>query len=410
VVYAATYITGAEVLWRMTGSYSFWEGGKYAVAAVFIVAMIRHRRLKPAISPVLYFALLVPSALLTLWTLPGGGWRDAFSTNLSGPFSLMIAGCFFSQVTLSRQQLHKAFLMLIGPIIGIGAVALFEIVTAEKISFGRSSSLVTSGGFGPNQVSSILGLGALISFLLLVDRKANLKLRIVSGLLIVFFSAQSALTFSRGGLYNAAGAILLASLFLLKDPRTRFQFLMVAVLLVGTAYFLVLPRLDAFTGGALTARFEATTTTGREQLAQMDMDIFYDNPILGVGPGLAPWYHAGMGFKAMAHTEFTRLLAEHGIFGLAALLVFLTALAGNVLKQRSYEHRAFMAALSGWTLVYMLNAGMRVVAPSLMFGLTFCCLRQTTKAIDITRIRQQSRKRNIPLRRLASRKTLAGEH
>ncbi len=66
VAYAAAYITGAEVLWRMTDAQLFWEIGKYAVSAIFMVAMIRHRRVRPAVLPIVYFALLLPSALLTI--------------------------------------------------------------------------------------------------------------------------------------------------------------------------------------------------------------------------------------------------------------------------------------------------------------------------------------------------------
>ena len=400
VAYAAAYITGAEVLWRMTDAYSFWEIGKYGVAAVFIVAMIRHWRVKPSIFPLLYFALLVPAAFLTIKGLPLSEWRQLLSSDLSGPFALMVAGCFFSQLTLTREELLRMFLILIGPVIGVAAVAFFGLATAEEISFGSSSNFEASGGFGPNQVSSILGAGVLVCFLVLLHEKVDLRLKLPTGGLMIFFAAQSALTFSRGGLYNVAGAILLASLLLLKDARTRVQFVLVVAIVIGGSYFVVLPRLDAFTDGALSARFEDTSTTGREEIARMDLDIWQDNPTLGVGPGRATEHRAEMGFEVSAHTEFTRLLAEHGILGLVALLVFLAAIARNFIKAGSAQEKALVVALSGWTFLYMLNAGMRLVAPAMMFGLTFAYFRPAGKEVLVTPKQNRSKKPVPRIRRL----------
>lgn len=371
VAYAAAYITGAEVLWRMTGAQSFWETGKYGVAAVFIVAMIRHGRVKASILPVLYFVVLLPSALLTVLSLPLGESRHLLSDNMSGPLAVMVAGCFFSQLSLSRGQLLRLFLTLIGPIIGVAAVAFFGMATAEEIVFGSESSHAASGGFGPNQVSSVLGLGTLACFLILLDKDVDLKLKILCGGVMMFVAAQSALTFSRGGLYNVAGAIVLSSLFLLKDHRTRIQFALSIVLVSAVSYFVIFPQLENFTGGALSARFEDTEMTGRENIVRADLNIWLDNFILGVGPGLAKEHRGEFGREAAAHTEFTRLLAEHGVFGLVALFVFAGAAARNLVTARTARDKGLIVAVTAWSIFYMLNTAMRLVAPAMMFGLAF---------------------------------------
>src|SRR5690242_13274041 len=41
--YVVAYIAGSEVLWRMTRAGVFWEYGKYAVALVCLVALVRVR-------------------------------------------------------------------------------------------------------------------------------------------------------------------------------------------------------------------------------------------------------------------------------------------------------------------------------------------------------------------------------
>ena len=67
---------------------------------------------------------------------------------------------------------------------------------------------------------------------------------------------------------------------------------------------------------------KVSDTTGREDIARADLEVWFDNPVLGVGPGVAKEYRAAtFGRAAAAHTEFTRLLAEHGILGLVALII-----------------------------------------------------------------------------------------
>ena len=51
-----------------------------------------------------------------------------------------------------------------------------------------------------------------------------------------------------------------------------------------------------------------------------DLELWARNPILGVGPGMAAWGREEiLDARISAHTEFSRLLAEHGLFGAAAL-------------------------------------------------------------------------------------------
>src|SRR5205085_12507641 len=84
---------------------------------------------------------------------------DQLSFNLSVPLALMVSVWFFSHLKVTPQQLHRILLALICPIIGIAVIALKGIVTAKDLVFINDSNFATSGGYGPNQVSAILGLG-----------------------------------------------------------------------------------------------------------------------------------------------------------------------------------------------------------------------------------------------------------
>jgi O-Antigen ligase len=368
--YTAAYIAGAEVMWRMTEASVFWELGKYAVAAIFLVALLRKGRYKGILGPGLYFSLLLPSALLTMQVLGWSDARDAFSFNLTGPFALFVCGWFFSNVTLTVKQLQRLLLILAAPVVGTASVAQYVFQTSEYVRFsGTSSNFATSGGFGPNQVSAILGLGALAGFLVLVIGRLPWYPKLVVVLVMLGLAAQSALTFSRGGLYNAVGAIALTSIYLLRHRRLRAKFLVLILIASATAYFVILPALNDVTGGALSARFTNTATTNRLDIAEAQIQTWLDHPLLGVGPGLGRFY-AGQ----LAHTEVTRLLAEHGVFGFLALVMLGWMALRNINRARVPINKVIAIAAVGWSLLFMLNAGMRLVAPGLAFGLSFLCL------------------------------------
>ena len=374
VAYVGAYIAGAEVLWRMTDARVFWEFGKYATALLFLVALFRTGRSlrPPAIG--IYFLLLLPSAIFTLLDYDFYQARRELSFNLSGPFALTICVFFFSQLVVTRLSLVRLFLALLAPVIGMGAIALSGTLSVASLAaLSGSSSSATSGGFGPNQVSAVLGLGVLFAFFLIQESGLPAFLRALIFLLMIGLAAQSALTFSRGGLYMAGGAAVAASLFLMKDGTSRLKLLVVAALCFAAAKYVILPRLDAVTGGSLVARFEDVGLTGREEIAAVDLEVWGENPILGVGPGQSRLYRGGM----HAHTEFTRALAEHGALGLLALLLLLYCGWKAFREKRTARGRALSAAFIVWAMLFLGVNGMRLVAPSFAFGLAFLRLARS---------------------------------
>ncbi len=113
-------------------------------------------------------------------------------------------------------------------------------------------------------------------------------------------------------------------------------------------------------------------TTGRSEIAEAEWEIWQDNLLYGVGAGIAPYERVKRKYRQIsAHTEFSRLLAEHGLVGLTALLILLAS------AWRTYQHRPSLAdkgwvgTLVAWSRVTMLHAAMRVVAVSFIFGLAF---------------------------------------
>src|SRR5690606_14266869 len=116
------------------------------------------------------------------------------------------------------------------------------------------------------------------------------------------------------------------------------------------------------TGGAVSRRFSDTGLTGRDVLMRSDLRIWWEHPLIGVGPGRAAAERVEMmGRAAAAHTEFTRLLAEHGLLGAAAMLVVLSGLWQRIRITRTLRFRAFIVALFTFSALYMITTGMRTV-------------------------------------------------
>lgn len=372
VIYVMAYIAGAEILWRMTDASVFWEFGKYATVAIVILAILARRSFPKSGSPLLFFALLLPSIAITITTVSLSDARALISFNLSGALSLAACAVFCYGLPLSNRQTKNIKMLFIAPVYGIFSLALSGTLSAPvEIFLSGESSFLTSGGYGPNQVSAILGLGALLALLYLLLLKPPLLLKIFLTITIVAFISQAALTFSRGGVYIFGVSMLAAMFFIYREPRQRLSITLAVLFFVILGYFL-LPRLNQFTLGGLSARYTDISTTGRYELAQEEITTFLRHPFFGVGPGISAYMHAisGAQLRVASHNEFTRLLAEHGVFGLLSLFFLIYIAIRNYRQASSHAGQAIAAALIVWTFASMGYTALRLVAPALMFGLS----------------------------------------
>ncbi len=378
VAAVAAYIVGVEVLWRMAGVPVFWEVGKYFGALIMITALVRRGLWQIPAFPIFYFVLLIPAVLLTISQFNLDEAKGIISSTLSGPFFLMISCWFFSHLKLTRPQIRNLLLALIIPLLSVAVTTLFYTVTTPDIEFGSESNFTTSGGFGPNQVSSMLGLGAFLCVACFLLFKNNFYYAVFFGVLALLFTSQSVLTFSRSGMYNAVGAILLIVIFQMRNLKDGIRRLIPIAGISMIFLLVVFPYLDDFTGGALQGRFEDRGTSKRGDIFETDIKIFIENPAFGVGVGNAYTERAKyLEYKAMSHTEFGRVVAEHGFFGLLSIFALLLIIIINFKKHDSTFGKSLVVGLVGWSMFFMLNAGMRLAAPSLILGMIYLTVVNT---------------------------------
>lgn len=365
VLLVVAYISGGEVLWRGAKASVFWEYGKYAVTLLGGLALLRYYLLPRAQKlPLVYFALLLP-AIAALPELD----RGQISFNLSGPLALAVLTALFSTQQLDLRQFKLICLAIIGPALSMVVVATSSTLTTEGLEFVGSSNRIASGGIGPNQVSSTLSLAALMALIyLFLDRRERF-LSLLIAACGLWLAAQSALTFSRGGLATTFGALAVGIVLLLRDRQSRNAVLLRAILIGLIGVYLMFPALNAFTGGALAKRFSDPSLTGRERLIKADLMAFAENPLFGAGPGQAKIYHARtFGFKS-THTEYTRLLAEHGTLGLISLILLGVMVVQRLRRRASLLSIALSMTFTTWALLFLVHAAMRLAAPSVLFAL-----------------------------------------
>src|ERR1035441_3463304 len=186
-VCAVAYIAGAEVLWRMTNASLPWEYGKYAVVLIALAALARRGFKGVDYLPILYFLLLLPSSVLTLGAFPLDDARKQISFNLSGPLSCAACLVLFGSIRTQPEVVKRCLLFYLGPAAGVAGLAFFGIHAAGEVSFEHGSNFVASGGFGPVQVSSALGLATVISFHFATDSGLRKVARAVAFALTLWF-------------------------------------------------------------------------------------------------------------------------------------------------------------------------------------------------------------------------------
>lgn len=386
-VLAVCYLATSELLWRINRASIFWEFSKYAVVLVAVLLLARrpiHRGL--ATAAFAFLLLLSPGAGVTVaaWGITGAT-REALSTSLSGPLCLAVLVMLFSSLESREIRLERVLLWLAAPLVGLLTLVFYGIASAGAIRFGTHSNFATSAGYGPNQVSATLSLGAIVFLLLAIhERSRLLKLSYLA--LTGAYLLTSVLTFSRGGLFNVAIFGLAWGAHYLRSPKVRGAAFGVALVLALASLWIV-PQLDRWTGGSLRERYSSLDTTGRKSLAQADLELFQEQPILGVGAGRSTAERQKLIFKRVAsHTEYTRLLAEHGVFGIAALLVMLGILGVAYLRAPESLSRGWVAAMGAWTFASLAHVSMRLAIIPLLFGLATLTWRRRAESAPRPRI------------------------
>lgn len=376
---AAAYMTAGEVFFRMTGgSLIPWEAGKYSVICFILIGLFFSGTSRKSAPYWLYLLLLIPGVLYAAETLNfDTNVRKAVIFNLSGPFCLGISALYCYDRKISKQQFHNLIWALLMPVIALGVYLLFYTPDTREVLNGTNSNFALSGGYGPNQVATALGIGM---FALVVQLFVNSKNKLIFFInlgLLMFLTYRGIITFSRGGIFTAA---LISLAFIVMyfqgvsgKKRNAISFYLV---ILGSAIAITWLISSVRTMGLIDLRYankdaagriKEDLTTGRQELVTSELTFFMNNPVMGIGVGKTKEYREEkLDILAASHNEISRLLSEHGVFGLIALLILLAApLFYRIGNRKNYLFYSFY----GFWFLTINHSSMRVAAPAFLYAL-----------------------------------------
>lgn len=382
VLIACAYVATSDVFFRMTGGLFFYELHKYLlIVLVFIGFIFDQVRVKGHVY-LMYVALLLLTIVFTAYDYTDEV-RKMIAFNLAGPVSLGFVAFYFYKKKITMQQLSKVLFFSLLPIISL-VVYLFLYTPSIRDSVtGTASNFATSGGFGPNQVATILGVGMFILFSRLLFNKFRGIQSIIELVLLGFMSFRGLVTFSRGGILTAIVAIVILITITYLRGRRKFRTKVFTVLfytvILGVSVWIYA---SYSTFGLIENRYanenalgveKKDLSTGRVDLFLTEVEAFKESPIIGIGVGKNKGYRFDKtGKVAASHNEISRLLAEHGSLGIIALSILL--LVPLLLRIENSKNIYFYSFFIMWLLTIN-HSAMRIAFPSFIYGL---CLLDVT--------------------------------
>tara|TARA_B100001250_G_C19817562_1_gene799613 strand:+ start:29177 stop:30496 length:1320 start_codon:yes stop_codon:yes gene_type:complete len=381
VVFSA-YIIGLEVFLRMTRASLFWEYGKYSIIYFILLGIIiQNKKTKFYLPALVYFILLIPAILyVPLNTI--GEWRQYVAFNLSGPACLTITSIYLYKRKINKLILGQILFFMILPIISISVYNILIMPNLDTYRFLPYSNATTSGGYGPNQVSTIFGLGISCILIIEVLKIELFKRKIIIYTLLAIFLILGLLTFSRGGILASLIAFLIAIsyYFLVNQKISHIIVKGLSILVISLATWNMVVNI---TDGVISQRYgigEETDSenffldlTGRAKIYRIDIEIFFDYFFTGSGLGQAKILREkyGYGKQVTAHTEFSRMLAEHGILGLFSLLIMFLILLKQLLSSKNSNIGYIKIFFGILAILSMSHSAMRLAMSPFIFGFIF---------------------------------------
>jgi len=244
------------------------------------------------------------------------------------------------------------------------------------------SDFSTSGGYGPNQVATMFGLSIVAVIAAKVLQLNLTSSKYIDILILIVFFILGTITFSRGGIFSAIIAIIgSVSLYFFHDQKKIYMISKsLGILLIsGIVWIAIISVTDGvimqrygFGKGGFGEKF-ILDLTGRALIYEIDLNIFSDHIFTGVGPGQATKLRElyGYGKQVVAHTEYSRMLAEHGILGLFSLLMLIGISVTHLFTSCSKSSKFIKIIFGILAILTLGHSAMRVAMPSFIYGFLF---------------------------------------
>ncbi|WP_248723485.1 O-antigen ligase [Seonamhaeicola sp. ML3] len=397
VLLASAYVVGAEVFLRMNGGTFFYEASKYLVILFVLIGMFSVSFTSKALIYVLYVLLLIPAIFVAVSDMGfETNIRKAIAFNLSGPVCLGLVSIFCYRRNITFNQIKIILLGFLLPLVSMLVFLFLFTPDIKSVVTGTASNFAASGGFGPNQVATVLGLGIFVLTTRFFMSNEILLTRLIDLGILGLMGFRAIVTFSRGGVLTAIIMILgFLLLYYLKVNRKKKLSIRLSIFVfLGVILFTwFVSSLE--TSGFIDKRYanqdaagrsKEDVTTGRADLLAFEFKEFIDNPFLGIGVGkVKEVRYNETGIEAASHNEMSRILAEHGLFGILAFLILL--IAPLILRLKNKTNIFFYSFYAFWLLTIN-HSAMRIAAPAFVYGLCLLNIVYETKPRGVKQLEQ----------------------
>ncbi len=394
IIFLLGYSLGIEVLARGIFAAPFIpdQVGKYLGVVLFLFGLLLGGPIKKQSVYGIFMLLLSIPALV----VAADHSRKAIVFNYFGPLTLFLGVMFCSKQILTFKDVKQLMRVVIYAILALACFTIYRASQFDRIEYSVSANYETGGGSITNQVSTLFGIAISLLFVMFLTKQNLFRFKVVDIALLSLFILRGLLTFSRGGMVSAFLAIMVVIIFpkakaAWQDAEVRLRsFKMINVF--GAALIIIIGFLviNSYTNNYLLYRYQGKTqrtiqtgfeekrdlneaTSGRWKIFISDLQMFIDKPLLGVGVGEAPKERVHYGFESgvLAHLEFSRLLAEHGIPGLViAIMIYIIPFMQAYREPNNYR-KSLMLLFLIMGLSTTFHSAMRTLSAPLLVAFAF---------------------------------------
>jgi O-antigen ligase len=376
----------------MTDGGLAYEASKYLVILFMLMGMFFRGLSGKGYPYFFYLIALVPAILVASTTLSfDANFRTNIAFVLSGPVCLGIAALFCYDRKVSYTLILDVIKFLALTSISTTTYLFLYNPSIKETLSGTASNLAASGGFGPNQVATALGLGMFAVAVRLFLKSPSLVLKLLNLTILGAMTFRAIVTFSRGGVIAAVIVIaaFLGIVYLRSGSQGKRQILS-SFILFSIAIMITWSISSQQTYGLIDKRYanedalgreKQDITTGRVELFMEEIDGFLGSPFLGIGASRVKDIRVEeIGRNLPSHNEIGRLLSEHGFLGILIILILIIKpLAYHASNKRNLFFYVFFA----FWFATINHSGMRIAAPSFLYAL--CLLNVTYEKSSVHR-------------------------
>jgi hypothetical protein len=387
-----SYLISFELLDRMAKTSPFipQELGKYflVIMGFFGIIVVGVRNFSGIL-----MALMVTPAVF--YDFSGQCTSIAIINYYLAPLAVGLGIAFAFRFKITVIELNQILKFIWMACLSSLAFTIIKTPDLENVSFELRANFETTAGQSSNQVSTVLGLGMFLTFYSIFKKLNFSGNRVLDILILLGFTFQGLISFSRGGMMVGAVGILMIVFF--REPNlnrsNKNNFSLTAGVVILLLLYGVFEIANIITGGNLLLRYQGETSgtllgtkevtvdhflTGRLGIVEQDINLWTEHVITGVGVGASCFLRNVESVGVSPHVEFSRLLADHGLLGLIYSVYFFVILPMQIVRSNDKNpNQIIILAILTIAILTTFHAAMRTFVTPLFMILA--CLKIQNK-------------------------------